>query len=102
MNQKSIAGDLWVYLFNYLLMKLIITNRAEFESFFNSPNLDCFPSKDIHKFAFQKLQQSLAVNNSIPLMILQNIDLEGWKDAEFRLVGFKDSLCFFEFHGVIS
>jgi hypothetical protein len=83
-------------------MKLIITNRPEFESFFNSPNLDCFPSKDIHKFAFQKLQQSLAVNNSIPLMIFQNIDLKGWRDAEFRLVAFKQDLCFFEFHGVIS
>jgi len=33
---------------------------------------------------------------------LQNTDLEGWKDAEFRLKGFKEDICFYEFYGVIS
>lgn len=83
-------------------MKLIITNRKEFEQYFDTPTRDWFSSKDIHKFSFQKLQQSISVNNSIPLMILQNIDLEGWKDAEFRLMGFKEGFCFYEFYGVIS
>jgi len=83
-------------------MKLIITNRKEFESYFDDPNFESFSSKEIHKFTFQQLQQNLAVNNSVPLMLLQNIDLEGWKDAEFRLQGFKDGICFYQFFGVIS
>ena len=95
--------DLWDLLFKLFIMKLIITNRKEFESCFDYPNSNSFTSKEIHKFSFHKLQQNLSVNNSIPLMILQNIDLEGCKDAEFRLVGYKENeVCFYEFHGVIS
>lgn len=88
--------------FNYLLMKLIVTNRNEFESYFDKPIQETFTSKEIHKFAFHQLQQNLSINNSIPLMILQNIDLDGWKDAEFRLEGYKENLCFYKFYGVIS
>jgi len=101
MNQKSIAGDLWDFLI-YLLMKLIITNRKEFEGYFDNPNYESFSSKEIHRFTFQQLQQNLSVNNSVPLILFQNIDLEGFKDAEFRLKGYKEDICFYEFYGVIS
>jgi len=106
MKQKSIAVDLWVYLFNYLFnylfMKLIITNRKEFESYFDDPNYESFSSKEIHKFIFQQLQQNLVVNNSIPLIIFQEVNLDGWKDAEFRLQGFKEGYCFYQFYGIVS
>lgn len=83
-------------------MKLVITNRKEFESVFDNPNLESFNSKEIHKFAFQQLFQNISVNNSVPIMILQNIDLDGWKDAEFRLKGYKEDVCFYEFYGTVS
>lgn len=83
-------------------MKLIITNRKEFETVFDNPNLKSFGSKEIHKYAFQKLFQHISVNDSIPIMILQNIDDDWWKEAEFRLKGYKEDVCFYEFYGVIS
>ena len=83
-------------------MKLIITNRKEFEQCFDSKNMENFSSKEIHKFTFHQLQKSISVNNSIPLMIFQNIDLEGWKDAEFRLQGYKEDMCFYEFYAIIN
>lgn len=83
-------------------MKLIITNRKEFEEAFDSPNSKGFSSKEIHKITFQKLQKSLVVNNSIPLMILSSVDNGCWKDAEFRLQGYKEGFCFYEYYGVIS
>jgi hypothetical protein len=83
-------------------MKLIITNRKEFERYFDDPNYESFSSKEIHKFTFQQLQQSLVVNNSIPLMLLQNVNLDGWKDAEFRLQGYKEGFCFYQFYGIVS
>lgn len=83
-------------------MKLIITNRKEFEGYFDNPNLEYFSSKEIHRFTFHQLQQSLTVNHSVPLILLQNIDLDGWNDAEFRLEGFKEGICFYKFYGILS
>lgn len=83
-------------------MKLFITNKKEFENSFDFFEAQNFSSKEIHQFIYNKLFISISTQNSIPIIILQNIDLDGWKDAEFRFKGIKDDIYFYEFYQIIN
>lgn len=83
-------------------MKLFITNKKEFENAFDYFDAQNFSSKEIHKHVYQQLLKYVNTENSIPMIILENIDLEGWKDAEFRFKGIKNEIYFYEFYQIIN
>lgn len=83
-------------------MKLFITNKQEFENAFDFFDAQNFTSKEIHKFLYQKLLISVNSENSIPITIFQNIDLDGWRDAEFKFKGIQKDIFFYEFLQIVN
>jgi len=103
MKPMSEAVDLWDFLI-YLNMKLFITNKKEFEKVFDYFDAQNFSSKEIHKLTYNQLLESVITKNSIPIIIFQNIDIEGWRDAEFRFKGINNDndVYFYEFYQIIN
>lgn len=104
MKQKSIAVDLWVYLFNFNFMKLFITNKKEFEEQFNNKNCcsnvkckrDCLTSGEIHKKLFNQLSLNLTIKHSIPLVLTEHYD-KGDGIAVFDFITKKDDIYYYQF-----
>ena len=109
MKQKSIAVDLWDFLFNliYFIMKVFITNKKYFEEAFDDSdrflNTKRAPlnSRQIHKLVYNKLSNSLAINHSIPVCILVPYD-NGEGSAIFDFINKKEDVYFYEYATTVS
>jgi TFIIF-interacting CTD phosphatase-like protein len=82
-------------------MKLFITNKKKFENSFDFFDAQNFSSKEIHKFLYNQLLESVSTKNSIPFILLQEIDNEG-VEAEFRFKGYNNDIYFYEFNQIIN
>jgi hypothetical protein len=78
-------------------MKLFITNKNEFESFFDSLNNDTFSTKVIHQDAYNKLFRSINIDNSIPLTLTPSYDEHGVVILDFQTK--KDDIYYYTYNG---